>query len=132
MGEIRECKFCGCTDDDCAHCVERTGTACFWLTSDTCSACAHVVGVIIVEMKSDTYLAKWRDDRRGKIIARSSCTSGPDHAAAALAAKVKSTGRHGWKPSDPKPYLQRHGPKAGLHAPGIYLVRREEGEAHAS
>lgn len=36
----RECRICGCTDDDCSDCVERTGQACSWSEPDLCSACA--------------------------------------------------------------------------------------------
>jgi hypothetical protein len=34
------CRRCGCTDDDCSGCVERTGAPCFWVEPDLCSACA--------------------------------------------------------------------------------------------
>jgi hypothetical protein len=34
------CRVCGCTDDDCSGCVERTGEPCYWVESDLCSACA--------------------------------------------------------------------------------------------
>ena len=34
------CRRCGCIDQDCSECVERTGTACFWVETDLCSACA--------------------------------------------------------------------------------------------
>jgi len=35
------CKKCGCTDNDCTHCIERTGEPCFWVDSNNnlCSAC---------------------------------------------------------------------------------------------
>jgi hypothetical protein len=33
------CKVCGCTDDDCSGCVERTGAPCLWVEADLCSAC---------------------------------------------------------------------------------------------
>jgi hypothetical protein len=36
------CRVCGCTDDDCSGCVERTGEPCYWVKSDLCSACAGV------------------------------------------------------------------------------------------
>ena len=36
----RRCSVCGCTDDDCSTCVERTGGPCFWVGEDLCSACA--------------------------------------------------------------------------------------------
>ncbi len=38
------CRMCGCTDDDCSDCVERTGSPCAWVEWDLCSACAdHLV-----------------------------------------------------------------------------------------
>jgi hypothetical protein len=33
------CRVCGCTDDDCTDCVERTGDVCHWVADDLCSAC---------------------------------------------------------------------------------------------
>lgn len=37
---IRRCRVCGCTDDDCSQCIEKTGEACHWVEDDLCSACA--------------------------------------------------------------------------------------------
>ncbi len=39
-GLVRQCRECGCTDDDCSSCIQRTGTPCHWLERDLCSACA--------------------------------------------------------------------------------------------
>lgn len=36
---IRACRVCGCTDNDCTQCVERTGHPCRWVEEDLCSAC---------------------------------------------------------------------------------------------
>lgn len=36
------CRICGCTDDDCSGCIERTGVACSWVEADLCSACVRV------------------------------------------------------------------------------------------
>lgn len=36
----QQCRVCGCTDDDCSLCVERTGAPCSWVAEDLCSACA--------------------------------------------------------------------------------------------
>lgn len=33
------CRKCGCTEDDCRGCIERTGEACQWVEDDLCSAC---------------------------------------------------------------------------------------------
>ena len=35
----RTCRVCGCTDDDCRQCVEKTGSPCYWVDEDLCSAC---------------------------------------------------------------------------------------------
>ena len=36
------CLKCGCTDNDCSGCVERTGQSCYWADPEKtlCSACA--------------------------------------------------------------------------------------------
>jgi len=36
---IRRCRVCGCTDDDCSQCIEKTGKPCYWVEEDLCSAC---------------------------------------------------------------------------------------------
>jgi hypothetical protein len=36
------CSVCGCTDEDCSGCVERTGDPCYWISPTLCSACAPV------------------------------------------------------------------------------------------
>lgn len=35
------CKICGCTDNDCSQCIEKTGFPCYWVddTHELCSAC---------------------------------------------------------------------------------------------
>lgn len=33
------CRICGCTDDDCRQCIEKTGEPCCWVEADLCSAC---------------------------------------------------------------------------------------------
>lgn len=35
------CKVCGCTDDDCRQCIEKTGSPCYWVKDDLCSACVE-------------------------------------------------------------------------------------------
>jgi hypothetical protein len=37
--EKRRCRVCGCTDDDCHQCIEKTGEPCYWVEEDLCSAC---------------------------------------------------------------------------------------------
>ena len=36
---VRSCRVCGCTDNDCGGCIERTGRPCYWVGPDLCSAC---------------------------------------------------------------------------------------------
>lgn len=38
-----KCADCGCTDDDCTQCVERTGQPCYWANEEKtlCSSCAQ-------------------------------------------------------------------------------------------
>jgi hypothetical protein len=43
-GEPRACRVCGCTDEDCRGCIERTGLPCSWVEDDLCSACVPVTG----------------------------------------------------------------------------------------
>lgn len=38
--EKQHCRECGCTNDNCRGCVERTGEPCEWVEADLCSACA--------------------------------------------------------------------------------------------
>lgn len=38
---IRKCRVCGCTDNDCSGCIERTGYRCSWVEEDLCSACVE-------------------------------------------------------------------------------------------
>lgn len=38
--EAQTCRKCGCTDDDCSQCIEKTGVPCTWVEPDLCSACA--------------------------------------------------------------------------------------------
>lgn len=35
------CKICGCTDNDCTQCIEKTGNPCYWVDDahTLCSAC---------------------------------------------------------------------------------------------
>lgn len=38
---VRKCRVCGCTDNDCSQCIEKTGRPCTWAESDLCSACVE-------------------------------------------------------------------------------------------
>lgn len=35
----RICHSCGCTDNDCRFCIEKTGSPCSWVSEDLCSTC---------------------------------------------------------------------------------------------
>lgn len=39
----RACRMCGCTDDDCSGCIERTGRPCSWADEDLCTACLELL-----------------------------------------------------------------------------------------
>lgn len=39
--EARACRVCGCTEDNCSQCVEKTGAPCSWVEDDLCSACVE-------------------------------------------------------------------------------------------
>lgn len=39
--KVRTCRKCGCTDENCSQCIEKTGKACHWIEIDLCSACAE-------------------------------------------------------------------------------------------
>ena len=41
LWDVQTCRVCGCTDDDCSGCIERTGEPCYWVDEDLCSACAY-------------------------------------------------------------------------------------------
>ncbi len=41
----QKCKICGCTDDNCLQCIEKTGGPCYWFAPNFCSACAAEVGL---------------------------------------------------------------------------------------
>lgn len=51
------CRVCGCTDDDCHQCIERTGEPCHWVEEDLCSACVPYVcpqcGATLVTVNTD-------------------------------------------------------------------------------
>lgn len=35
------CRVCGCTQEDCSQCIEKTGQPCTWVEEDLCSACCN-------------------------------------------------------------------------------------------
>lgn len=38
-----KCRVCGCTQENCSQCIEKTGEPCHWVEDDLCSACANGV-----------------------------------------------------------------------------------------
>lgn len=40
---VRSCRICGCTQNDCRQCIEKTGEPCHWVEEDLCSACVNEV-----------------------------------------------------------------------------------------
>lgn len=55
----RRCRECGCTNDDCRQCIEKTGSPCSWVEADLCSAC---------DTPATSKAAEWidRNDRKMK------------------------------------------------------------------
>ncbi len=41
------CRECGCTDNDCRECIEKTGRPCYWVEPDLCSACVPSGKIVI-------------------------------------------------------------------------------------
>lgn len=41
VNHVRRCRVCGCTDHNCQQCIEKTGSPCYWVEDDLCSACVN-------------------------------------------------------------------------------------------
>lgn len=84
--EVRRCRICGCTDEDCSGCIGRTGVRCHWVAADLCSACVSPGFSTAVRIK------RGRDNiasaRVGSKTYRCSATCGGQEASARLAEKV--------------------------------------------
>lgn len=39
--DYRICLGCGCTNENCIHCIKKTGQPCYWVEENLCSACAQ-------------------------------------------------------------------------------------------
>lgn len=84
--DVRRCRICGCTDDDCSGCLGRTGVRCSWVAADLCSACVSPGFSTEVRIKrGDANIAS---ARVGGKTYRCSATCGELEAAAGLAHKV--------------------------------------------
>jgi hypothetical protein len=46
--EIQKCRICGCTEDDCSVCIKRTGSPCYWVEPDLCSACTKKISIYTI------------------------------------------------------------------------------------
>lgn len=44
VAPLRACRVCGCTQNDCRQCIEKTGSPCSWVEPDLCSACVPTAG----------------------------------------------------------------------------------------
>lgn len=53
MDPDQKCRVCGCTNQDCSGCIERTGKPCTWAEPDLCSAC-------LAEMERKDFLRSTR------------------------------------------------------------------------
>ncbi len=70
MSAETTCRECGCTGDDCARCVARGGSPCWWVEPGLCSACSPARPLLVVgeqpnaatEGRPDRWL---RPDRSG-------------------------------------------------------------------
>lgn len=42
--QVRMCRVCGCTDDDCQQCINRSGAPCAWVEREKnlCSVCTSL------------------------------------------------------------------------------------------
>lgn len=40
------CRICGCSEDNCSQCIQRTGRPCSWVAENLCSACKETAAVI--------------------------------------------------------------------------------------
>lgn len=49
----RMCRVCGCTEENCSQCVEKTGSPCYWVDTELCSACVDVVGALSTQLKNN-------------------------------------------------------------------------------
>ncbi len=54
MEKKRTCRICGCTDDDCSQCIEKTGVPCHWVEKDLCSACADSESDLTIQLEDCT------------------------------------------------------------------------------
>lgn len=46
IANVRTCRVCGCTDNDCRQCIKKTGKPCTWIEQDLCSACGDAIKTV--------------------------------------------------------------------------------------
>ena len=51
--KTRKCRVCGCTDNNCIQCIEKTTQPCHWVEEDLCSACKTII-VSFMSIKGGT------------------------------------------------------------------------------
>jgi PRTRC genetic system protein E len=56
----RTCRVCGCTEDNCIQCIEKTGRPCHWVEDDLCSACYVAIESTVNEVNAE--LTEWSND----------------------------------------------------------------------
>jgi hypothetical protein len=87
QSDVRTCRACGCTDDDCRQCIARTGRPCSWVEQDLCSACAEGGFNTLIRVKRGN--ENIASARVGNKTYRCSCTSSEGHATLHLAEKIR-------------------------------------------
>ena len=133
--DVRRCRVCGCTDDDCSQCVEKTGEPCSWVEQDLCSACVPVTpvedGASLGLTEDDCWraaslggIANHRDakDRRGPSTVRTVSVGGQLYTVTRLSSDSRAEGatlsrvfsEDEWR-STPRPYPDN--PRFGGYQP---------------
>jgi PRTRC genetic system protein E len=51
---VPKCRECGCTEDNCTQCVEKTGKPCHWVETDLCSACVKTDEQIDADLTAES------------------------------------------------------------------------------
>jgi hypothetical protein len=64
----RTCRVCGCTEDNCEQCIEKTGEPCHWVERDLCSACVGDIDEIGHGRRAETELGDEDDDETDKAL----------------------------------------------------------------
>lgn len=83
------CRACGCTDDNCSRCIERTGGRCWWVEADLCSACEPdpIKAGTALTMEASARMSAWYSlpgamaivlDRRGHLHLGAALEPGPN------------------------------------------------------